>query len=309
MKRTDSQRGMALVTVLWTMVLLSTAAMAASTMFRGYVGIMAIDKDRAQADALLTAGLETAAGLMLRLDDTPLNDVESTMSLSTGDVRIRLDDEGGLIDINKAPAELLAGLFRSIGVEDADAVAQNIVAARGNGDDKPKQAASSSPDQNTAPAPAAKPDAAKTGDDDNRPFNDVRELANVPDMLPEWINTITPMTTVYGSETINPLTAPPDVIAALPGFDKGGLQPFLDLRRRAPDDAKQLVAALGPAQKFAADKPRVAVSVRLDARMSDGYRAKVKAVIVAIEGDSQPYRVLAWNPIAPDAADGAMAER
>jgi general secretion pathway protein K len=291
---------MALVTVLWTMVLLSTAAMAASTMFRGYVGVMAIDKDRAQADPLLTAGVESAASLMLRLGDTPINDIETTMSLSTGEVRIRLDDEGGLIDINKAPVELLAGLFRSIGVEHADVIAQNIVAAR-HKDDK-------GAGQKTPPAQNA---AAKPSDDD-RPFTDVRELVNVSGVLPEWIATLVPLTTVFGDETVNPMTAPPAVIAALPGLAEGRLRYFLDLRRRVPDDSAQLLAALGSAQKSAADKPRRAVRVRLDARLSDGYRARAKAVVVAVDGDSQPYRVLAWNPVAPDAPDdgpSAMAGR
>jgi general secretion pathway protein K len=291
MKRFGSQRGMALVTVLWTMVLLSTAAMAASTMFRGYVGVMAIDKDRAQADGLLTAGVESAASLMSRLGDTPINDIETTMSLSTGDVRIRLDDEGGLIDINKVPVELLAGLFSSIGVKGADAIAQSIVAARQK-DDKGTA-------QNTAPAQNA---AAKPSDDD-RPFTDVRELVNVPGVLPEWIAALAPLMTVFGDETVNPMTAPAAVIAALPGFEEGRLGYFLDLRRRVPDDSTQLLAALGSAQKFAADNPRRAVRLRLDARLSDGYRARADAVVVAVDGDSQPYRVLAWAPIAPDAPD------
>jgi general secretion pathway protein K len=296
MKRAGSQRGMALVTVLWTMVLLSTAAMAASTMFRGYVGVMAIDKDRTRADALLTAGLETAAGLILKLGDTPPNDIETNVPLSTGDVSIRLDDEGGLIDINKAPVELLAALFRSIGAGNADVIAKNIVAARNKGDGKPAQNAPSA--QNGA---AAKPN------DDERPFTDVRELANIPGVRPEWISAIAPMTTVFGNETVNPLSAPADVIAALPGIEEGRLRAFLDLRRRVPDDSTQLLAALGPAQKYAADSPRLAVGVSIDARVSDGYRARAKAVVVAVDGDSQPYRVLAWTPISAAEASGSPA--
>jgi general secretion pathway protein K len=295
MKHAGSKRGMALVTVLWTMVLLSTAAMAASTMFRGYAGVMAIDKDRTRADALLTAGLETAAGLMLSLEDTPPNDVETNVPLSTGDVSIRLDDEGGLIDINKAPVEVLTALFRSIGADHPDVIAQNIVAARNKGDGKPAQTAP--PAQNGA---AAKPS------NDDRPFTDVHELATIPGVRPEWISAIAPMTTVFGNETVNPMSAPANVIGALPGMEDGRLRAFLDLRRRVPDDSKQLLTALGPAQKFAADSPRLAVGVSIDAQVSDGYRAKAKAVIVAVDGDTQPYRVLAWTPVS--AADaGASA--
>jgi general secretion pathway protein K len=293
-RRFGSQRGMALVTVLWTMVLLSTAAMAASTMFRGYVGVMAIDKDRTRADALLTAGLETGAGLMLSLDeDTPPNDVDTTISLSTGDVGIRLDDEGGLIDINKAPVEMLAALFRSIGAGNADVIAQNIVAARNKGNGTSGQNAPSA--QNAA---TAQNGTAANPTDDERPFTDVRELASIPGVQPEWISAIAPMTTVFGSETVNPLTAPADVIGALPGIEDAQVRAFLDLRRHMPVDSKQLLAALGPAQKYAAEGSRLAVGVSIDARVSDGYHAKAKAIIVAVDGDSQPYRVLAWTPIS-----------
>jgi general secretion pathway protein K len=296
MKRFQSQRGMALVTVLWTMVLLSTAAMAASTMFRSYVGVMAVDKDRTRADALLTAGLETGAGLMLKLGDAPPNGIETNVPLSTGDVSIRLDDEGGLIDINKAPADLLTGLFRSIGAEHPDVIAQDIVAARKKDDGKPAQNA----------APAQNP-AASQADDEDGPFTDVRELAAIASVRPEWISAIAPMTTVFGSETVNPLTAPADVIGVLPGMDEGRVRAFLDLRRRVPDDSKQLLAALGPAQKYAADSARQAVGVSIDARASDGYRAKAKAIIVAVDGDSQPYRVLAWTPASAAEADASSS--
>jgi general secretion pathway protein K len=313
MKYFGSQRGMALLTVLWTMVLLSTAAMAASTMFRGYVGVMAIDKDRTRADALLTGGLETGAGLMLSLDDAPPADVETTVSLSTGDVSIRLDDEGGLIDINKAPVEMLASLFRSIGAGNADVIAQNIVAARNKGNGTSGQNAPSAQDAASAQSapPAQNGTAAKPSDDD-RPFTDVRELANIPGVQLEWIAAIAPLTTVFGNETVNPLSAPADVIAALPGIEQAQVRAFLDVRRRTPDDSKQLLAALGPAQKYAADGPRQAVGVSIDARVSGGYHAKAKAIIVAVDGDSQPYRVLAWTPIsAAEAGDppAAMAEQ
>jgi hypothetical protein len=52
MKR--SSRGVVLVTVLWSISLLSALAMAASVTFRGFVGVMMMDRNRVQGDALLT---------------------------------------------------------------------------------------------------------------------------------------------------------------------------------------------------------------------------------------------------------------
>src|SRR5262252_957178 len=122
------ERGMVLVTVLWSIALLSALAMAASVSFRSFAGIAAIGRDRVQGEALLTAGLEVAAGIIASAD-RPLNALETTVTLSTGTVRARLNDEGGRIDIGKAPAEVLAALLRSVGApaRQADGIAQAIV--------------------------------------------------------------------------------------------------------------------------------------------------------------------------------------
>ena len=56
----DRRRGVVLVTVLWLIALLSALAMAASITFRGFAGVVALDRDRVQAEALLTGGLEAA---------------------------------------------------------------------------------------------------------------------------------------------------------------------------------------------------------------------------------------------------------
>jgi general secretion pathway protein K len=135
----DKKRGVILLTVLWTIALLTILAMAASLTFRGFAAIMVIDRDRAKADALLTAGLEVAAGFASTAGQRPLLDVESTVTLSTGTVGLRLDDEGGRIDIGKAPPEVLAGLLRAVGArEDADTIAAAIVAWRKPDGDAPK---------------------------------------------------------------------------------------------------------------------------------------------------------------------------
>src|ERR1700759_4946908 len=99
MKRGDSRRGMILVTVLWSISLLSALAMAATVTFRSFAGVMAVERDQIQAEGLLTAGLETAANFMQASGNLPLAEVETTLGLGTGTVRVRINDEGGRIDI------------------------------------------------------------------------------------------------------------------------------------------------------------------------------------------------------------------
>src|SRR6201999_953609 len=100
---TGSRRGFILVAVLWTIALLSALAMATSVTFREFAGIVTVDRDRLRAEALLTAGLEIAAGVIAHQpEDRPLSESEMAFRLSTGQIRVRVTDEGGRIDIGKA---------------------------------------------------------------------------------------------------------------------------------------------------------------------------------------------------------------
>jgi general secretion pathway protein K len=138
----DRQRGIILIAVLWSIALLSGLAMAASTTFRSFAGIVTVHRDRLRADALFTAGLEVAAGIIGRLDATPVVELETRLAMPGGGVQIRLGDEGGRIDIGKAPVELLASLFRHLGARYPDVIAQQIAAWRTVDKDQPRAATS-----------------------------------------------------------------------------------------------------------------------------------------------------------------------
>jgi general secretion pathway protein K len=307
----EKRRGVILVTVLWSIALLSALVMATSVTFRGFVGIVTVDRDRLKADGLLTAGLEVAAGLASSADQIPLYDVESTVTLSSGAVRFRIDDEGGRIDIGKAPVEVLAALFESIGAANPDAIAQRIVEWRkldapstASGAkrvaDAPNAVASvvvhgNADVPNAPPAAAAVPE--KTPVPESA-ITSVADLRLLPEIRPQWIAAITPLTTVFGNDTVNPLTAPPAVLAALPGINRARIAGFLDARRQ-PMDPQRLVGLLGAGQKYVDVKPPQAVSVHLIVTLTDGYTAEANVVIVCLNGDRQPYRVLAWTPVPP----------
>ena len=287
MKRSDPRRGVILVTVLWSIALLSALAMAASVTFRGFAGVMAVERDRVQGDALLSAGLETAAGIIDALGDAPLMDIETRVNLATGSTRLRLNDEGGRIDVGKAPAIVLAALLRSVGAPEAAAndVAQRIVERR-------------------YPRNAARPDATLRSANGatkvpgiGQPFSDLRQLQLIPGMAPDWVAAIEPLATVFGGETVNPLTAPRGVIAVLPGVEKAQVDAFLKARRNFPADVDRLVRMVGAAQQYLAVKPQRVASVELMAELTNGYAVAARSVIVVLPQDSQPYRVLVWTPV------------
>ncbi|MBR0871360.1 general secretion pathway protein GspK [Bradyrhizobium tropiciagri] len=306
MSRRHAQRGMVLLAVLWAIALCSALAMATSTTFRSLVGIIRIDRDRVQADGLLTGGLEAAAGIVTALKDAQLTERGTTLSFATGSVRITVSDEGGRIDIGKAPVELLASLLRYVGAEegDAGAVAQRIVAMRDK-DRQPRPGEAQAPpsDATQPPTSAGKPDQPAAA----APFTDIGQLADVAGMQPEWIAAMAPLVTVFGTETVNPLTTPIAVLRALPSFDAERLETFLDMRSKPFADPERLAFVLGPAQKYLKVGPKHVVAVDLVASTTDGYTAAAKAFIVVLPDDKQPYRVLAWTPVSPFTATGAVA--
>jgi hypothetical protein len=102
---------------------------------------------------------------------------------------------------------------------------------------------------------------------------------------------------VFGGETVNPLTAPRGVIAALPGADKGQVDAFLRERRSLPVDVDRLVRTVGAAQQYLAVKPQRVASIELMAELANGYAVAARSVIVILPQDSQPYRVLVWTPV------------
>ena len=276
----DPRRGAVLMTVLWSISLLAALAMAASVTFRGFAGVMSVDRNRVERDALITAGLEVAAGIILDLGKTtPLRDLERTVALSSGSVNVRLSDEGGRIDVTRAPAEVLAAMLRSVGAPPAaaDSVAKTIIEQRGNA---PRTAVAQRP-----PVLATTHEQA------------LSNISRIAGMRAQWLAAIAPVTTIYGSETVNPLTAPPGVIAALPGVDANRLEAFLAERRLASSDATRLVQMLGPAQTYVSAKPQRIAAVELRATLREGQTSGARAVIAVLPQDSEPYRVLTFTPV------------
>jgi general secretion pathway protein K len=325
--RTDPRRGVILVAVLWTVALLSALAMATSVTFREFAGIVTIDRDRLRTEALLTAGLETAAGVMARWpEDRPLYETEMAFRLSTGTIRVRVTDEAGLIDIGKAPVEVLTSLFRRINTDNPEGLAQSIVGWRiANGGAPPAEpkgrtlaaqnanagtaaaanAAQNQPQATTGQQPNGtnQPDQPKPGDQKSSaaaevmPFTDIRQLLNVPGVTPNLVAAAAPFITVFGGDKVNGLTASPQVLAALPGMDPSRLAGFVEARRNLTKDVSQLIQMLGGAEPYViVDGRKKIASVVVQARVSDGYAAAAQAVIILFPQDAQPYRVLVWNP-------------
>jgi general secretion pathway protein K len=218
----------------------------------------------------------------------------AAVQLGSTRVLLRVSDEAARIDLNHAPPELLAGIFRQIGApgEVAAMYAARIVDWRDT-DDK------ISP--NGGAEVAAYRAAGRADGPRNGPFLHVAELALVLGIPMRTAAAAAPYLTIAsGRDKINPMFADPTVLLAIPGINEGRVRDFLDERKQPGAQLKSLISRLGPVQSFVTEENGLAVrfegSVELDP--SDVRRYEVLANVRA--GDSQPYRILAWDSNPPE---------
>ncbi|HEY8066808.1 MAG TPA: hypothetical protein VIF40_19090 [Methylosinus sp.] len=297
--RLDPRRGVVLVAVLWTIALLSALAMAAGAGFRGFAGVLAVNRDRVQAEALFTAGMEAGANLLASYQGRPLTPTETRISLSTGVARVRLSDELGRIDINRAPMEVFASLLAEVGAPDAGEVARAIVLWRdGQAPTAAQREAAEPPPQQGQSAGAAKPQQGEKPPDKRdfeQVFTNVDQLSQIPAVTPDYARLVAPYVTVFGAETVNAATAPPQILRALPEMTAAKVEQILEARSVSPSEPARVERILGPTARYAKLATRSVARLRMTVALTDGYAAAAEAVIVILPKDRQPYRVLSFE--------------
>jgi general secretion pathway protein K len=281
--RDRSRRGFVLVAVLWTIALLSALAMATSTSSRSFAGLLAIDRDRVQAEALIGAGIEVGADLVMKASGRASPLIQTRFSLSTGDGRVALTDELGKIDINRAPRETLVSLFKGIGAADAEAVAQAIIRWR-----DPHGASPKKPTNGDAPETARF----------EQIFTNVDQLTQIPVVTAEYARAISPFVTVFGAETVNAATAPAEVLRLLPQMTEARLERLIATRTSGPLEVDAAERLLGPAFRYAKPTTRRVARLEIAVALADGFAASAEAVIVVAPKDSEPYRILSFRQSA-----------
>ena len=211
------------------------------------------------------------------------------------EVRIAIRDEGGKIDLNAAPDELLRGLFLSVewtgpdgeavGLDDAQADAlTDAVRDFADPDDLRRLNGAEDGDYAAAGLPWGAKDA---------PFEAIEELQQVLGMTPMLYQQVAPALTVYtGKKGIDPKSAPRKVLLALPGSDAAAVDAHLAARAAAPEGAGP--AFLG-AEGFTARSRRRIYTIRAEARTESGAIFVREAVVQFAGRAERPFRVLAWR--------------
>lgn len=192
--RVGRGQGVALIAVLWIVAALAIVVAGISHSVRGELRLVSISRETVQAKARAEAALVLVLQQMSVSDKRPNRVLTANVAYEGQTVVVEIMPMNGLIDINSAPATLLARLFQNganMAPQAADELANSVIAAR------------------------AKPD--KQGRAVR--FDAIQDLLRVPGMDYELYARILPLLTAEagGSGKVNPLAAPESVLQVILG--------------------------------------------------------------------------------------------
>lgn len=286
------QRGIALLMVLWVLILLGLIAASFVRETRLGTSLARNITENAKAEALAEAGIQRAmVGL---LDPDPAtrwraDGAAYQFALGDGMVVVRIEDEGGKVDLNRAPAPILLALLETVGAdpEKARALADAIYDFR-DPDQERRAAGAEDADYLAAGLEAGAKDA---------PFDDTEELMQVLGMTREIHDAVSPYITVYSRRgRINLLTAPEFLLRAIPNLK--------------PEQLEKILADRADAARL--DRVRAdVVTVRAEA-VTRGGGAFIREAVLRASGEAeQPFTILDWRQTwrsTPDLGETGTAE-
>lgn len=292
-------RGFILVAALW--IVATLAALAA--VFGLYVvdtnKTMGVHNERVAAEAAVIAALELTAFQVGGPRETrPPAGGGFGLRLGGADVAVEYLPENARIDLNAAPAELIAGLFVALGAnpDTARGYADRIVGWR----TPPVAGTTGREDEIFVYRSAGLPYLPR-----GALFPHVAEIWRVAGLPEQLVARAIPFLTVYsGTAKFNILYAAPTVVAAAPGMTPDRLQAVLAQRTLQPELDRDLSALLGPAASHVTTEPPRATRVRVRVSFASGYRTVTEAVILVTNDDAVPYRILSWHDAMDERAGG-----
>jgi general secretion pathway protein K len=288
-----NNRGSMLVLVLFLAGLLSVFAAVAAMAMRAAQNSSRGFADGLRAEEAARGAIEVAVaqagGAIARMGGTLITNFGQVQ------VSVVARNEAGRIDLNMAPPQLLAGLFRRLGVgaEDANLYAARIVDWRDE-DDKVEK--------NGGAERAAYRSLGRVDGPRNGPFVHVAELGLVLGIPVQVVAAAAPYFTVAsGLEQINPMFADPPVLLAIPGVSPDRVRNFLVERAKPGTKPQILIASLGKTvEEFVTEESGKAVRFEAQVRLAPNNERRFEAVVYVVEGDSEPFRILAWDANPPE---------
>ena len=226
-KRLQTEYGMALPYVLWAVLIVSAIAMAALPQSVTAARIERNAWDRFERDMALEAALQHAVFDLIAADNISEARLGAARPFQFAQYRfaIVVEDELGKVDLNAAEEGLIRRALRAAGAgpATADAIAANIVEWRG--------------------------DEGRLSTRDNirgGPFQSLEEVRLAEGMTADLYERLAPLVTIHAqARFVDPATAPPALLRALPGFNAGRINEIMARREAAaagelePDEANR----------------------------------------------------------------------
>jgi general secretion pathway protein K len=277
-----SERGAALIIVLWMILVLSLLAASFIVTSRSDLLIARNEVESARANALADAGIARAVMglgdpnplLRWRSDGTPYR-----WPFGGGTVTVTIVSETGKIDLNAAAEEVLESLFAHAGASPdlSRSLAQAALARR----------------EARVGAPIS-----ETGMIDQRApaFATVEDLGLLPGISAPLEQAVLPLVTVYsGLPTVDPQTAPRDVLLSLPGADPAEIDAFIAARTTQAEGSP--IAAQAPASvaRYLGGAAPQYVTIRASAVTDKGARYVRDATVVLRDAQGLPFVVKRWS--------------
>jgi len=282
--------GFIVVAVLWILAALATLVTIFSMYVINTATAFTVHDERLQAEGLARAAIELSVYQATAAPEAQATRGSFVVRLGNALVNADFVSETARVDLNSAPRELLSGLFAGLGASrtQADYYADRIIGWR------------NPPPEDNSPNEAANyRTAGMLYGPRGAPFPHVGELALVLGIPEVMVERALPYLTVYsGQSQVNIFTAPPQVLAALPGMDPGRLQAILVQRAATPQNeqtARALLAMLGAGEAFANAQGSKALRVTARIAFNSGQRMTTEAVIFLLDSGTDPYRVLTWQ--------------
>lgn len=290
--RGGRSRGVVLVGVLWVIALLSIVAAGMSVSMRNEIRLAGNLVAAAQARHAAEAGVQLAlVGLLTASEERGWKTGDAVREFAVGgaEVRVRLTNESGKIDLNAAPEGLLDALLRVVAV--APETRRQIVDAIADwrdADDLPRPAGA----EDEQYAVAGKTYGAKDG-----PFESVDELQLVRGVTPPLYRALKPALTVHSRlARVNPETASRLVLLALldgndAEVDQYMAQRALNLRAHQPAPPFPVTG-----QPYIATGGNLTFSVHAHARIGNEATALANATVDLRNRDKDyPLRIRDWR--------------
>ena len=290
--RRGGDRGFALVLVIWVLALLAVLAASVAADSRSEAVITRNRLETAQARAIADAGVTLALAGLIDPDPAarwPADGGRRRLRYGGGTIEVTVQDEGGKINLNKAPAEFIGSLLAELGAGAAEqaAVTNGILDRRRAF----ARAAGPLPSRFFFQSGTYDFDAAK------QPFATVSELRLVAGLSDRLYQAIRPFVTVYSeSATVNPLTAPRTVLLSIPGVSPQEVGFFLAARRTAAHGTGVGAPRLSGAGRYARIAEVHAVTIISRATVPGGASFTREAVAgLSPEVPLQPFKILSWR--------------